>query len=458
MGLLDSLFAQSTYGGQGGGLLDFLRQSQMQQEQYQPSAGFPQGQASPLDNAQWPWGNVGAPDPSTYAAGPIAVGNNYQMPRTGNAAQFTPQQPDPAALPPNAQPTQGTLPQGPQSAQEPGFGDRLMAGFQNFANAGGPLQALAGGVQGLATGNTQANQTARFLESKGIDPAIAKSIVSDPQLLRAVLPQVMGMGGQTDDIKEYQFAKKENPSLTFEKFMQQKKAVSGEYSLTPQFGTDEKGNTIMIQTGKSGTAIQTVLPPGVKLSSGVDKIDLGTTWGIIDKKTGQMVGQQAKDVAGKASQEVQGEAQGKAVVALPTVISTTEQSLKLVDEMIKHPGRGTATGLSGTLDPRNYVGGTDAKDFQIRAKQIEGRTFLSAFDQLRGAGAITEAEGQKATAAVARLDRAQSDDEYLKALNELKQVLNKGMEIAKQRAGQGGQTIVPAAQGRPDLKSKYGLD
>src|SRR3954471_22811026 len=108
MGLLDSLFDQSTYGGQGGGLLDFLRQSQMQQEQYQPSAGFP-GQASPL-----------------------AIGG-YQMPRIGTSAQFTPPPQDPGALPQNAQPAQGQLPM-QQPQQEPGFGERLMAGFQGFAN------------------------------------------------------------------------------------------------------------------------------------------------------------------------------------------------------------------------------------------------------------------------------------------------------------------------------------
>src|SRR6185503_18485601 len=108
MGLLDSLFAQSTYGGQGGGLLDFLRQSQMQQDQYQPSAGFP-GQASP-----------------------IGIGG-YQMPRMGDQAQFTPPAQDPAALPPNAQPAQGQLPQAPQQA--PAFG----AGEGNFTTG---LRAL----------------------------------------------------------------------------------------------------------------------------------------------------------------------------------------------------------------------------------------------------------------------------------------------------------------------------
>jgi len=130
MGLLDSLFNQSTYGGQGGGLLDFLRQSQMQQDQYQPSAGFPQEQP-PTSFADRFNAMPGAPqpvapsgrnfdsaqfDPQTFApnqAQPIAVGD-YQMPRLGGADQFNPQQ---ALTPTNAQPAQGQLPMpAPQQA------------------------------------------------------------------------------------------------------------------------------------------------------------------------------------------------------------------------------------------------------------------------------------------------------------------------------------------------------
>jgi len=130
MGLLDSLFNQSTYGGQGGGLLDFLRQSQMQQDQYQPSAGFPQEQP-PANFADRFNAMPGAPqpvapsgrnfdsaqfDPQTFApnqAQPIAVGD-YQMPRLGGADQFNPQQ---ALTPTNAQPAQGQLPMpAPQQA------------------------------------------------------------------------------------------------------------------------------------------------------------------------------------------------------------------------------------------------------------------------------------------------------------------------------------------------------
>jgi hypothetical protein len=405
MGLLDSLFAQSTYGGQGGGLLDFLRQSQMQQEQYQPSAGFP-GQASP-----------------------IGVGG-YQMPRIGETAQFTPPPQDPAALPPNAQPAQGQLPM-QQPQQQGGFGGFLQGLNENFQNMGN-----GGSLIGALTGQRPNNQTAQFLISKGIDPAMAKTIVSDPGLLRSVLPSLLGTGGQTDDIKEYQFAKKENPSLTFEKFMQQKKAVSGEYSLTPQYGTNEKGETVLIQTGKSGEAIQTKLPAGVKISSGVEKIDLGTEWGLVDKRTGQMVGKQAKDIEGKESAEERGKAKGLAQVALPNVIANAEQTLQTIKSIKDDPYRERGTGLSSVF---NAIPATGGYDFAQKLEQLKGKTFLEAFQQLKGGGAITEIEGKKAESAIARLSAGQSEGAFLEAVNELETIVTAGIERAKARAGQGGQ-------------------
>jgi len=435
MGLLDNLYfgQNANFGGQGGGLLDFLRTTQMQQENYQPSAGFPQP-ANP------------------QMASPIDIGG-YQMPRIGEMAQFTPQQADPAALPPNAQPTQGQMP-APQESPG-GFGAGL-SGFVNNLHTG-PLGAIIGSI-GSAAGMQspevkRQNQTAQYLVSKGLDPALAKSIVSDPALLRAVVPQIMGIGGQTDDIKEYQFAKKENPSLTFEKFMQQKKAVSGEYSLTPQYGTNEKGETVLIQTGKSGNAIQTVLPAGVKISSGVDKIDLGTSWGLVDKRTGQMVGQQAKDIEGKESAEERGKAKGLAEVNLPNVIANAEQTLKIIQDVKNDPYRERGTGVSSVF---NAIPATGGFDFAQKVEQLKGKAFLEAFQALKGGGAITEIEGKKAENAIARLNVAQSESAFLTALNDLEVVVTAGIERAKLRAGKGGQA--PAAPASTDLKKKYGLD
>lgn len=101
---------------------------------------------------------------------------------------------------------------------------------------------------------------------------------------------------------------------------------------------------------------------------------------------------------------------------------------KLVDQALLHPGLRTATGLSGKLDPRNYIPGTDAKNFDSVAKQLQGNAFLSAFAQLKGAGQITEVEGDKAAAAIARLQQSQSTEEYRTALKDYQSVIGQGLK------------------------------
>ncbi|MDE5451335.1 hypothetical protein GWE18_00395 [Bradyrhizobium sp. CSA112] len=401
MGLLDSLFNQSTYGGQGGGLLDFLRTTQMQQENYQPSAGFP-GQASP-----------------------IAVGG-YQMPRMGDAAQFMPPPNDPAALPPNAQPAQGQLPM--QPPQQQGFGGFLEGLNENFQNMGN-----GGSLIGALTGQRPNNQTAQFLVSKGLDPALARTVVSDPGLLRAVLPQVMGIGGQTDDIKEYQFAKREDPTLTFDKFMARKKSVSGEYGMQPIWGMKD-GKPAIVQLGKSGEAKESVLPPGFSPARDPIKIEGPTGTTILDPQTREFVKFIPKDVAGAAKSKEIGEAEGQATVNLPTAIATAENTLKTIKQLEEHPGK-KAWGAFGVGAMLPDIPGTDTRGFGALVDQVKGQNFMTAFQSLKGAGAITEQEGAKAEKAQARLDRAQSEKDFDIALKDLKEVVMAGMERARQKAG-----------------------
>jgi hypothetical protein len=107
-------------------------------------------------------------------------------------------------------------------------------------------------------------------------------------------------------------------------------------------------------------------------------------------------------------------------------LSSIDAQIGAINKAIDHPGRKTATGLSGQLDPRNYMAGTNAKDFQVVLDQLGGSAFLQAFESLKGGGQITEVEGTKATAAIARLNRAQSDGEFLVALQDLREVMEAG--------------------------------
>lgn len=119
---------------------------------------------------------------------------------------------------------------------------------------------------------------------------------------------------------------------------------------------------------------------------------------------------------------------GERARAKDAAIAGTAAQISVIDKALTHPGRSTATGLSGTVDPRNFVPGTDATDFRVVLDQIGGTAFLQAFESLKGGGQITEVEGKKATDAMARLSRAQSDAEFERSLLDLREVMSKAYE------------------------------
>jgi hypothetical protein len=81
------------------------------------------------------------------------------------------------------------------------------------------------------------------------------------------------------------------------------------------------------------------------------------------------------------------------------------------------------------------MGGSDTAGFLGRLEQVKSRTFLQAFESLKGAGQITEKEGEKATSALNRMNTAQSEVEFIKAAREFEENLRTGMDLAKKKAG-----------------------
>jgi len=105
-----------------------------------------------------------------------------------------------------------------------------------------------------------------------------------------------------------------------------------------------------------------------------------------------------------------------------------------IDKLINHPGRKWITGATSVAP---IVPGTPQADADALAKKIQGQTFLQAYQSLKGGGAITEVEGQKAEQAIAALSRAQTDEAYVAALKDLKGVLDRGLEKARKQASMG---------------------
>jgi len=135
------------------------------------------------------------------------------------------------------------------------------------------------------------------------------------------------------------------------------------------------------------------------------------------------VGLQKKELeVGKMQDEATARKQQK-----QAAVSSVKNQIGVIDKALTHKGRETATGLSSSLDPRNYIPGTNATDFKVVVDQIGGAAFLQAFESLKGGGQITEVEGKKATDAMARLNRAQSDGEFKTALTDLRKVMSDGL-------------------------------
>jgi hypothetical protein len=202
--------------------------------------------------------------------------------------------------------------------------------------------------------------------------------------------------------------------------------------LNPQYGVDANGNPVLLQLGKNGRAVQTAMPDGVSLSKEPIKLDAGTHFVLLDPITRQPVGTVQKDIVGEEAAKVAGKAQGEASVDLEPSLQKANDTLSLIEQLRNHPGRTAATGKDYL---RGSIPGTQAFDFAKINDQAQGRAFLEAFTSLKGGGQITEVEGKKATDAIARLDRAQTEEGYLAALDDLETIVLAGMERSRRKAG-----------------------
>jgi hypothetical protein len=71
--------------------------------------------------------------------------------------------------------------------------------------------------------------------------------------------------------------------------------------------------------------------------------------------------------------------------------------------------------------------------------QATGTAFLQAYDTLRGGGAIATKEGERATAAITRMNLAQDEKEFIKAAREFQEIIRTGVRKAEEKARRGSQ-------------------
>lgn len=209
--------------------------------------------------------------------------------------------------------------------------------------------------------------------------------------------------------------------------------ASSKYGLNPVWGLGPNGETQLFQLPQAGGApVQVQFPQGFKPTPGVSYQNLGTSVVGMDNKSGLPVSQMPIDVAGKAAEDAKGEARGKAEAAAPGDYQAAQNALDLITDIRNDPNKALGTGFSSY---GNLLRGTPGYDFQNKVEQAKSGAFLTAIQQMRGLGALSNAEGSAATAAVNRMNTATSEAEFNAALDDYEKIVRQGMDRAAKRGG-----------------------
>lgn len=151
----------------------------------------------------------------------------------------------------------------------------------------------------------------------------------------------------------------------------------------------------------------------------------------------QEAGGQAAIAAEKEAATTGAKARAEAGIALPGSEKVAETTERYIDELKTHPGKKWSLGAMSTI-PTQLTPGTSRVDFKARLDQLKGGAFLEARQLLKGGGQITDFEGKRAEAAMARLETAQSEDAFDSALEDFRTAVRDGVSKLRQKAT-GGQ-------------------
>lgn len=281
--------------------------------------------------------------------------------------------------------------------------ERLASQKFQLDNRQGELIDLGGGKMGQRVGNkvepitgpdgqpvirptsSEYSQRAKAVEEYGIDPNSAEGRMF---ILTGKLPEKAGG----------------NPK----------------YGMNPVFLQKEDGTVTVGQLTDTGELNPSKMPDGLQVLSPYEK--------------------SRQNAKGKAEGTISGEA--------AAAIATAEKTAADIDKKIASLKSDPALPrILGPMDSRTPNITTEAARVQAKVNQLKGDAFLEARQMLKGGGAITDYEGIKAEQAIARLDQAQSEEDFKAALDDFNAAVKSGSEKIKMMAMQ-GEGVPAAAQGR----------
>lgn len=121
-------------------------------------------------------------------------------------------------------------------------------------------------------------------------------------------------------------------------------------------------------------------------------------------------------------------------------IDTISRTIDTATKVLNSPG---FTGYFGTnLNPLSsrYIPGTDAADTEALVDTLKSQGFMSGIQQMKGMGALSNAEGQKVMDAIGNLSASQSEKSARAAINTIISTTQRAQQRMQQKYGKDIQT------------------
>ena len=157
------------------------------------------------------------------------------------------------------------------------------------------------------------------------------------------------------------------------------------------------------------------------------------TQAIEGTATGQAQLQQEQQAVAKNEREVAESKRAKENAA-----ASINSQLQQIERLGSHPGFKGAVGLS-SIAPS--VPGSDAYGFERQLEKLDAQSFMAMIPNLAGMGALSNAEGQKVSAALSALNTGLSEDEFRREMGVIKETLMQARDRLKT-----GNMVAPEAE------------
>lgn len=112
-----------------------------------------------------------------------------------------------------------------------------------------------------------------------------------------------------------------------------------------------------------------------------------------------------------------------------SAIDQSSQFINILDKLEKHEGFSNLFGSN--IGVPTWWAGSAGADARAILDQIDSKAFMESIKSLKGMGALSDAEGRKASSAFISLKPSMSEDAAKEAISEAKSIIQKGINNSK---------------------------